>query len=59
MDNDEKKEIVMHRGEIRFVFDSSTNNYPLSFFKNTDHESAKVKLNGLFTPLVEFELVVI
>ena len=49
-----RKEIIMHRGEIhRFVFESSTNNYPLSFFKNTDHESAKVKLNGLFTPLVE------
>ncbi|MBT7649748.1 MAG: hypothetical protein HN553_02070, partial [Opitutae bacterium] len=54
VDNDENKEIIMHRGEIhRFVFESSTNNYPLSFFKNTDHESAKVKLNGLFTPLVE------
>ena len=54
VDNEENKEIIMHRGEIhRFVFESSTNNYPLSFFKNSDHESAKVKLNGLFTPLVE------
>ncbi|MBT5717200.1 MAG: hypothetical protein HOI70_09815, partial [Opitutae bacterium] len=54
VDSEENKQLVMHRGEVhRFVFDSSTRNYPLSFFQTTDHEPAKLKLNLLFRPSVE------
>ena len=54
VDSEENKQLVMHRGEIhRFVFDSSTRNYPISFFEERDHEPAQLKLNLLFTPSVE------
>ena len=54
VDSEEDAQLVMHRGEIhRFVFDSSTRNYPLSFFQTADHEPAKIKLNLLFRPSVE------
>tara|TARA_Y100001978_G_scaffold203333_1_gene228396 strand:- start:26797 stop:38664 length:11868 start_codon:yes stop_codon:yes gene_type:complete len=49
------KQLVLHRGEIhRFYFDTSTEGYPLSFFEHPDHEPARVKLNLLLTPLVDF-----
>ena len=54
VDSEENKQLVMHRGEIhRFVFDSSTRNYPISFFEERDHDPAQLKLNLLFTPSVE------
>jgi len=54
VDSEENNQIVMHRGEIhRFVFDSSTRDYPLSFFEERDHDPAQLKLNLLFTPSIE------
>ena len=45
----------MHRGEIhRFYLDPSGEGNPLAFFDRPDHEPAKVKVDLLITPLVDF-----
>ena len=55
IDNEDRKQLIMHRGEIhRFYLDPSSEGNPLAFFDRPDHEPAKVKVDLLITPLVDF-----
>ena len=54
IDNEQDKQLIMNRGEVhRFIFEPSTNKYPLNFFQSVDHTPSKIKLNLLFSPSVE------
>ena len=55
IDNENQKQLIMHRGEIhRFYLDPSSKGNPIAFFDRPDHEPAKVKVDLLVTPLVDF-----
>ena len=47
-------QLNFRRGEIhRFHFDSTTEDYPMFFLENPEHELPNVSLNMLVTPIVE------
>jgi 6-phosphogluconolactonase (cycloisomerase 2 family) len=50
------KQLEVHRGEVhRFIMESTSAGYPLTFFDKPDNEPAKVRLKLFFDPLVEFK----
>ena len=53
IDGTDSPKLTFYRGEVhRFRFDSSTEGFPISFLNEPEHESARVRINMLVTPMV-------